>query len=704
MTLPHDYVERIYAGVLGKLIGVYLGRPFEGWKYDRIMRELGEVSYYVHERLGVPLVVTDDDIGGTFTFVRALEDNGYDPRLDAARIGDTWLNYIVENRAILWWGGIGNSTEHTAYLRLKHGMKAPESGAIATNGAPIAEQIGAEIFIDGWAMVSPGNPAQAARLAREAARVSHDGEAVHAAVLLAVMEAQAFVEKDVDRLLDTGLATIPAGSLVARLIGDVRRWHAEHPDWHTTRDLIDQHYGYHLYPGNCHVIPNHAVIILALLYGQHDFQTAMRVANTAGWDTDCNAGNVGCLMGLRLGLAGLEAGPDWRGPIADRLYLSTADGGTTVTDAVRVTYDLARTATALAGMATPPAPKDGARFHFALPGSVQGFGAELSPETLREVMVENAELDGTRALAIRFRHLAPGQPAFVRTPVFTPPEVEKMRTYEMLASPALNPGQCVRARLIGGSGNTRPLTAALAVRVYGSGDKLVRVAGPEATLAPGTAIELDWTIPDLGGRPIAEIGLLLSAEAGQVSGTVFLDRLDWSGEPTLQLARPSEPSTFWRRAWVNAVTGYSGHFPQAFRISQDEGRGLLIYGTREWRNYRVSAQLTVHLGTGGIAARVQGLRRYLTLLLQPGGGVHLIEAYDDAQTVLAEAPCDWILETPITLALVADGNRIAGLVEGQKVLEATLAPHRLTGGAVALVADAGCISTDIVVVEGDNRS
>jgi hypothetical protein len=29
-SLPADYVERVYAGVLGKMIGVYLGRPFEG--------------------------------------------------------------------------------------------------------------------------------------------------------------------------------------------------------------------------------------------------------------------------------------------------------------------------------------------------------------------------------------------------------------------------------------------------------------------------------------------------------------------------------------------------------------------------------------------------------------------------------------------------------------------------------------------------
>jgi hypothetical protein len=54
MALPADYVERVYAGVLGKIIGVYLGRPFEGWSYERIQRELGEVNYYVHQRFGVP--------------------------------------------------------------------------------------------------------------------------------------------------------------------------------------------------------------------------------------------------------------------------------------------------------------------------------------------------------------------------------------------------------------------------------------------------------------------------------------------------------------------------------------------------------------------------------------------------------------------------------------------------------------------------
>ncbi|MBE0695913.1 MAG: ADP-ribosylglycohydrolase family protein, partial [Anaerolineaceae bacterium] len=201
MFPPSNYEEKVYAGVLGKIIGVYLGRPFEGWTYQKIMDELGEVNYYVHEKRGVPLIVTDDDISGTFTFLRALQD--YDHRLDLTpqQIGQTWLNYLIEERTILWWGGLGNSTEHTAYLRLKSGIPAPKSGSIAMNSRVVAEQIGAQIFIDGWAMVAPGDPALAADLARRAGSVSHDGEAIYGAQVIAALEAHAFVENDLEKLL-----------------------------------------------------------------------------------------------------------------------------------------------------------------------------------------------------------------------------------------------------------------------------------------------------------------------------------------------------------------------------------------------------------------------------------------------------------------------------------------------------------------------
>ena len=96
MTFPPDYAERVYAGVLGKIIGVYLGRPVEGWTHEQIMADLGEITYYVNDRRDLSLrnhqlVVTDDDISGTFTFLRALPDTDNSLDLTPAQIDQTWL-------------------------------------------------------------------------------------------------------------------------------------------------------------------------------------------------------------------------------------------------------------------------------------------------------------------------------------------------------------------------------------------------------------------------------------------------------------------------------------------------------------------------------------------------------------------------------------------------------------------------------------
>ncbi|HZC34736.1 MAG TPA: ADP-ribosylglycohydrolase family protein, partial [Chthoniobacterales bacterium] len=87
------------------------------------------------------------------------------------------------------------------------------------------------------------------------------------------------------------------------------------------------------------------------------------IANTAGWDTDCNSGNVGCLMGIKNGLPGIDA--RLREPVADRLYLSTADGGRCITDAVHQTYEICRIAHQLGQVAPIPLPKQGVRFDWS---------------------------------------------------------------------------------------------------------------------------------------------------------------------------------------------------------------------------------------------------------------------------------------------------------------------------------------------------
>ncbi len=699
MSLPHDYAERVYAGVLGKIIGVYLGRPFEGWTYERIMAELGEITYYVHERLGKPLIVTDDDITGTFTFLRALPDYSNCRDLTPAQIGQTWLNYLIEGRTILWWGGLGNSTEHTAYLRLKQGIQAPRSGSIELNGKVVAEQIGAQIFIDSWGMVVPGDPELAADFARRAASVSHDGEAIYGAQVIAAMEAQAFVESNTNRLLDTAVSLIPRDSVIYRMIGDIREWHARERDWRKTREQIVAHYGYDKYGGNCHMVPNHALIILSLLYGDDDFQKSLMIVNTSGWDTDCNSGNVGCLLGIKNGLAGLDTGPDWRDPVADRMYLPTADGGRAITDAVTETYHIVNIGRALAGE-EPIAPKGGARFHFELPGAVQGFQPEESIESKGTVVVENVSGHsrcGRRSLALRYHHVAPGRPARVATATFIPPEAAGMPGYGLLASPTLYPGQTVCAAVIADSGNQMPVTCRLYLRKYGANDELVRVYGPEAILEAGASHEFTWCIGDMEGAPIAEIGVELSAPR-RADGTVYLDYVTWDGAPDVVLTRPAAGGTMWRRAWVNGVDQFDPWWPEPYRLVQNEGRGLLIQGTREWTDYRVSADVTPHLvKTAGIAARVQGMRRYYALLLCNDGKVRLIKALD-GDTTLAEGDFPWQFGETHELSLQVVENRLQAWADGQLLFTVSDTDRPLASGGVALVCEEGRTATNAVVV------
>ena len=687
--LTPDYSERVYAGVLGKIIGVYLGRPFEGWTNNLIEERLGDIDYYVHDKVGVPLIVTDDDISGTFTFIRSLEDNGFDPQLSPKQIGNTWLNYLIENRSVLWWGGLGNSTEHTAYIRLSNGIDAPASGSMEVNGQVVAEQIGAQIFIDGWAMVCPGDPEMAADLARRAASVSHDGEAVYGAQVLAAMEAQAFVEDDIDKLLDVGVAQIPTDSILAQMIRDIRQWHSDNPqDWRQTFKKIQENYGYDKYGGNCHIMPNHGLIIMALLHSDGDFSKALMIVNTAGWDTDCNSGNLGCLMGIRNGIEGIEAGPDWRTPFSDICYLPTADSGGGVSDAAAQADRIALAGARLNGESLDK-PKNGARYHFSYPGSVQGFRG-------KNCEVSNQTSDQTRSLSIVVEPSDSGESSLATTGTFIDSlETAKYfegRGYGLMTSPKLNSGQTVSATVGLDSSANSSVDIGLCVHVFDKEDKPQLLSGPTTTFEPSQVSNIEWQIPSTDGYPIADVGIeIRNAEAGT---KVWLDRLDWHGTPEITLQRCE--GTMWRRAWVNAVDSYVG-WRESFRLIQNSGTGLLLHGTRDWNDYRVDVDVTPHLVTrSGVAARVQGLRRYYALVLNTSNQIQLVKEYDGT-SVLAEQAHPLNLGQTYELGIEVKSSTITGFVDGREVLSAE--DHSLSEGGIGLLITEGRSATQMVSVK-----
>ncbi len=130
---------------------------------------------------------------------------------------------------------------------------------------------------------------------------------------------------------------------------------------------------------------------------------------------------------------------------------------------------------------------------------------------------------------------------------------------------------------------------------------------------------------------------------------------------------------------------------------QNEGTGLLITGGRDWADYTVRAAVTTDLCAGfGLAARVQGLRRYYALLLEPGAA-RLVKLRDD-ETTLATAPLDWSYTRPYDLSLTVSGSHLVAAVDGVTLCEADDADRPLLDGGVALVCREGCVYTDAVMV------
>ncbi len=327
--LPESYINKIYAGWLAKIIGIRLGAPVEGWTYEKIKNIYGELDHY---SVNYSLFAADDDSNGPLFFLRALEDSKKGVDLTANDVGEALLNYAPFEHGFFWWGGYGTSTEHTAYLNLRNGIAAPRSGSIEQNGSVVAEQIGGQIFIDTWGLVAPGNTELAAKLAQKAASVSHDGNGVYGGIFIAVCISHAFEDSNIIFIIEKGLSFIPKNCEYTRVVRAVMAYYNENPnDWRSCYRYIFENFGYDRYPGNCHIIPNAAVMILSLLYGEGDFSDTINICNMCGWDTDCNVGNIATIMGVVCGLEAIDY-EKWRKPINDFLACSSVVGSLNIMD------------------------------------------------------------------------------------------------------------------------------------------------------------------------------------------------------------------------------------------------------------------------------------------------------------------------------------------------------------------------------------
>ena len=284
-----EFRDKVFACWLGKNIGGTLGMPFEG------NTEARALTFYTNVKAGEP--AANDDLDLQILWLKAMQD--HDGVVDARILGEYWLKHVPVD-----WNeyGVGKAN-------MRRGLLPPLSGEYCnrqwknSNGAWIRSEI--------WACLFPGQPALAARHAREDACVDHgQAEGTYAEIFTAVIESAAFVEPDRDRLIALGLSMIPEESRVARAVNTVLKAKTEGKDWKAAREAVVKEtadMGWFQAPLNV------AFTMLGWVYGENDFGKSICIAVGCGDDTDCTGATLGSILGIIYGSKGIPQ--KWIDPI-----------------------------------------------------------------------------------------------------------------------------------------------------------------------------------------------------------------------------------------------------------------------------------------------------------------------------------------------------------------------------------------------------
>lgn len=666
--IPNNYLEKTYGGFLGMNAGIRLGAPVEptAWTSERIERFYGDIKGYVKDFKNF---AADDDVNGPVFFLRALYDAAKDMELTPQDVANAWLNYAREGVGMFWWGGYGVSTEHTAYLNLKAGIPAPESGSAATNGIIMAEQIGGQIFIDTWGLVFPGNIKMAAKYASIAASVSHDGNGIYGAAFIAACIAAAYETSDVDRLLDAGLSQIPADCTYARVVNAVRAFHKDNPqDFRLCLKYLQDNWGYDKYTGVCHIIPNAGVCVLAMLYGR-SFDCSIEIAAMCGWDTDCNAGNVGTIMGVAFGPEGIA--PHYRKPINDSVVLSGISGYLNILDIPTYAKELALLGYRLAGEKAPEGLAGSVKpgelhFDFELPGSTHNLrlsnniGCSLRHSTGRAY-------NSSGSAEILFDRMSRGQKCKIYYKPFYRREDFDDERYMPVFSPTAYPGQTVSMMVYADRYSGESII--LNPYVRNSSNKQDILLGGMVIKEAGWN-NITFTIPKLDGAMVDEVGLLFEANSPEKNrdfGCLYIDDFSITGKASYTIDISKQKKEF------ASITPFS-HNHGSWDIENGVMEAMCLEhaeamtGNYYMKDVKVQGRITPHTGISHlVSTRVQGALRGYYGGLTIGGAA--IFRNGNGLEELASCKFNWEYDREYIVELTAVGDQLTLSVDGEQLLE-----------------------------------
>ena len=307
-------VDKIRGGLLGQNVAVLNGLPHE----MRYVNEPGNVKNYTPSLPNGAWTNDDTDFEWVYICEMQKTRNAF---LSTDAIHELWKERI--NRMI-WC-----SNRFARHL-MDLGIKPPYTGYTALN--PWADfNMSGQFLCETFGLVAPGMPQTAAKIGLNYTTVAINNEPAQTTQLFTGMIAMAFLENDINKILDAGIATLDETSIILEIINDVKKWHAEYPDnWRETRRLLKEKYTQEdgkIRDRNGHEL-NTGATIAALLYGKGDFAESVKLAFNFGWDADCTAATVGTIVGTVYGYRGMlnrndRYNPEWL--IVDRYRNTTRD-------------------------------------------------------------------------------------------------------------------------------------------------------------------------------------------------------------------------------------------------------------------------------------------------------------------------------------------------------------------------------------------
>lgn len=661
------YLEQIYSGLLGMCVGVRLGAPVEPtiWTYERIRNTYGDIRGYVKNYSNF---AADDDVNGPVFFIRSLLD--FDPPLTAEKVGKTWLNYAREGIGFYWWGGYGRSTEHTAYLNLKNGISAPDSGSIEVNGKAIAEQIGGQIFIDSWGLVFSDNPGKAAEYASMAASVSHDGNGIYGAVFIAALISMAFSSSDIPFIIEKALELIPVDSEYTRVVKAVRDFYrsnsnTEPDDWRACRDFLSSDFGYDRYPGVCHIIPNSGVIALALYYGKGDFSRTIEIATMCGWDTDCNAGNVGTILGVMVGTDGI---PDhYSKPINDFHAASSISGALNILDLPTVSKELAILGLKQLNEDLPVDWEKGTfsddiYFDFTIPGITHGLRTSSDYLTPLKNNKPGEKREG-QVTFILDRIKRNDESRIFYKPYYRREDFDDER-YSPTFTPTVYPGQMMHIDIMVEKFSGQHISIAPYVR-----DSLTKkiLSGKEIFPESKKEFTVDWAIHDV---PFAvdEAGLLVRGiDSEKFLGELNIYNYSISGKKEFSIDFADEVEEF-KGLSRCSLTGGSWSIEKGYLHVITNEIFQLYTGPYYSSDYTVEAILIPEYGESHLVAfRSMGAERGYFFGLHGINTIALIKR-DHENIVLKELDFSWEMGKSFSLKVVAVGGLFQCFIDDKEII------------------------------------